>query len=141
LSAPDQPIKKRHPNYKGGRIIDPRGYALVYVGKKHHLADVRGYAYEHRIVAEKKLGRHLVKGEEVHHDKSNSDNSPDDLIICKNRAEHKALHRKRSDLRAPGAKNPKIKCACGCGCLLRKFDSINRPRRFMIGHARRKTHG
>ena len=48
---------KRHPNFKGGAITDPRGYKLVFVGKKHHLADVRGYAYEHRLLAEKKLGR------------------------------------------------------------------------------------
>ena len=80
--------KKRHPNFKGGRIIDPRGYALVYVGKGHHLADVRGYAYEHRIVAEKKLGRRLRRGEEVHHEKSNSDNDPADLTVAKNRAAH-----------------------------------------------------
>lgn len=43
--------------WKGGRSIASNGYVLVRVGKKHHLADVRGYAYEHRIVAEQKLGR------------------------------------------------------------------------------------
>lgn len=129
--------ENRHPNYKGGRTIDPRGYVLVYVGKKHHLADVRGYAYEHRIVAEKKLGRRLRKGEEVHHKKSNSDNDPGDLTVAKNRAAHKALHRKRDDLRPLGSRNPKVKCACGCGTSLPKFDSINRPRRFVNGHNRR----
>lgn len=58
-------------------VVDPRGYVLVYVGKKHHLADVRGYAYQHRLEAEKQLGRRLRKGEEVHHKRSTSDNSPD----------------------------------------------------------------
>lgn len=30
-------------------MVEPRGYVLVFVGKNHHLADCRGYAYEHRI--------------------------------------------------------------------------------------------
>ena len=54
-----------HPNWKGGRVIDPRGYILVRVGKDHPLADVRGYAYEHRLFAEKYIGRKLKRGEDV----------------------------------------------------------------------------
>lgn len=58
-------IKRNH-NYKGGSIAS-NGYKLIFVGKQHHLADIRGYAYEHRINAEKKIGRRLRPGEQVHH--------------------------------------------------------------------------
>ena len=56
-----------HNRWKGGRSIASNGYVLVRVGKRHHLADVRGYAYEHRLVAEEKLGRRLTPGEIPHH--------------------------------------------------------------------------
>lgn len=48
-------------NWQGGTTTD-QGYMLIYVGKHHHLADVRGYAYEHRLVAEQMLGRRLEPG-------------------------------------------------------------------------------
>lgn len=51
-----------NPNWRGGRSVTEHGYVIIHVGIKHHLADVRGYAYEHRLVAEKKVGRRLRKG-------------------------------------------------------------------------------
>lgn len=53
--------------WKGGRSVASNGYVLVRVGVEHHLADVRGYAYEHRLVAEEKIGRRLRDDEHVHH--------------------------------------------------------------------------
>ena len=53
--------------WRGGRTVASNGYVLVRVGIGHHLADVRGYAYEHRLVAEAKFGRRLLRGEVVHH--------------------------------------------------------------------------
>lgn len=58
LSGPD------NPNWKGGRSIASNGYVLLRM-PGHHLADVRGYVYEHRLVAEQKLGRRLVKGGDI----------------------------------------------------------------------------
>lgn len=121
-------------NWKGGRIIEPRGYVLVRVGKNHHLADVRGYAYEHRLVAEKKLGRRLRKGEEIHHKKANGDNAPSDIDVKKSRAHHFVEHRTRTDLKHPDEPNPRVLCECGCGSVFPKFDRQNRPRRFVSGH-------
>lgn len=45
--------------WKGGRAVTSHGYVLIRVGAEHHLADVRDYAYEHRLVAAEKLGRRL----------------------------------------------------------------------------------
>jgi len=126
-----------HPNWKGGRVIDPRGYVLIRVGKDHPLADVRGYAYEHRIFAERYIGRKLKKGEEIHHKGERSNNAQDMIAVTKSRADHKALHRKRTDLRQPDDSNPLIKCACGCGTAFLKYDQSNRPRIFANGHNRR----
>lgn len=123
-------------NWKGGRIVDPRGYVLVRVGKGHHLADVRGYAYEHRVLAERKLGRRLRRGEQVHHeDEKKSNNDPDNLETKKSRAEHAVAHRKPGcNRRLPDEPNPDINCECGCGESFPKFDQHKRPRRFVSGH-------
>lgn len=125
-----------NPNWRGGRIVDPRGYVLLRVGVGHHLADVRGYAYEHRVLAEQRLGRMLRKGEEVHHRKSRGDNGDGDIEVKASHFHHMAEHRKKDrGLRMPGERNPVISCACGCGARFRKFDGQGRPRRlFKSGH-------
>jgi hypothetical protein len=124
-----------NPNWKGGRTIASNGYVLLRVGVDHHLADVRGYAYEHRVVAEHKVGRRLRKGEIVHHlNGDKTDNRQDNLVITKSIRHHRSQHRTRADLRLFGAPNRDIKCGCGCGAVFRKYDSSNRPRRFVSGH-------
>ena len=66
----------------GGKYITPHGYVMVNVGKGHHLADVRGMAYEHRLVAEQMLGRPLRKDEDVHHrNERRADNRPRNLKV------------------------------------------------------------
>lgn len=127
---------KDNPNWKGGRTVDPRGYVLLRVGVDHHLSDVRGYAYEHRIIAEQMIGRRLLPDEEVHHDDENkSNNSPDNLIVAGNSHEHMVFHRSPgSKLRMPGEDNPLISCACGCAAQFMKYDGLGRPRNFISGH-------
>lgn len=128
--------------WKGGRSIASNGYVLIRVGKDHHLADVRGYAYEHRLVAEQKLGRRLLPGEIPHHkDEDKQNNHPDNLEIKRSHAEHRAEHRKTgSKLRNPGQENGTTTCACGCGQWFRRFDAAGRPRRFVSGHNLRSRH-
>jgi hypothetical protein len=122
--------------WKGGRTITKHGYVLIRVGKDHPLADVRGYAYEHRIVASKKLGRTLGDNEIVHHVDGNTlNNDPSNLEVVKGIFSHAFLHRKKiGNKRSPGEQNPIIYCECGCGSQLLKYDSMNRPRRFITGH-------
>jgi len=125
----------KNPNWRGGRSTASNGYVLVRVGVGHHLADVRGYAYEHRLVAEAKLGRRLLPGELVHHvDGNKRNNDPSNLEVMQSIAHHGVEHRMRNDLRLPAEPNTHIECACGCGTTLPKFDSSRRPRRFISGH-------
>ena len=68
-------------SHKGGKHIGTNGYILVYVGYGHHLA-IKGkpWAYEHRLVMERKLGRRLEPKEQVHHKNDNkADNCPENL--------------------------------------------------------------
>lgn len=129
-----------NPNWRGGRVLASNGYILIRVGTEHHLADVRGYAYEHRIVAEQALGRRLASDEIVHHrDGDKANNAAENLLVC-TRAEHRAEHRLRQrGLRNPGQANETIACACGCGAELAAFDDQGRPRRFVSGHNGRKV--
>lgn len=127
-------MRSRHPNFKTGKSITPDGYVIVFVGVAHHLADVRGYAYEHRLVAEKKIGRRLVEGEIVHHrDRNRSNNRPSNLKVYRSNGLH--LHEHGSgNSKSPDEENVTIKCACGCGVTLLKYDNNNRPRKFIHGH-------
>ncbi len=126
-----------------GRSVASTGYVLIRVGVGHPLADVRGYAYEHRLVASVKLGRWVTRGEIVHHaDGCKTNNAPDNLEVVIGNAEHFSRHRTRCDLRAVGEPNPLIVCACGCGTTFARFDTLGRPRAVVTGHnARRATDG
>jgi hypothetical protein len=132
-------------NWKGGRSIASNGYVLIRVGTDHHLADVRGYAYEHRLVAEQVVGRRLRPGEVIHHvNHVKTDNRPENIRVEPSRAHHHAEHRKRDNgLRMPDEPNPRIQCACGCGARFDRYDPSGRPRRFIPGHnmALRNTGG
>lgn len=85
---------EKNPNWRGGRSIASNGYVLIRVGADHHLADVRGYAYEHRLVAEKKLGRRLRPNEEIHHiNGDKKDNRPENIEVAASRKHHAVFHR------------------------------------------------
>lgn len=126
----------KNPFWKGGMVLASNGYILIRVGTGHHLSDVRGYAYEHRIVAEKKSGRRLNGGEVVHHiNGDRKDNRPSNLAIVNGNAEHFVHHRKSGKkLRLPGEENNTISCACGCGETFLRFDDTGRPRKYVSGH-------
>lgn len=74
-----QPLGEKSRNWKGGRRI-VRGYVMVYDAS--HPAAQNGYVQEHRIVMEQQLGRHLYRGETVHHKNGiKTDNRPENLEL------------------------------------------------------------
>lgn len=76
-------------HWKGGRRVASNGYVGV-------LNEGTGsYAYEHRRVMERKLGRQLKPGEVVHHiDGDRTNNSPDNLEVFASNGEHLRHHAK-----------------------------------------------
>ncbi len=129
-----------NPNWKGGRLIASNGYILIRVGTDHHLSDVRGYAYEHRLFAEEKIGRRLRPREQVHHiDGNRGNNALENIEVMETLAHHLVNHRKTGKKRRlPGEPNIKILCACGCGKRFLVYDTSGRPRFFVSGHNTRR---
>lgn len=67
--------------WRGGRYLS-RGYVYIKC-PSHPLASNGGYVPEHWLVVEKALGRHLKKGERVHHlNGRKADNRPINLVVC-----------------------------------------------------------
>lgn len=85
-------LGENNKNWKGGRHKLKIGYVMVKA--YDHPKAYRNEVYEHILVAEKKIGRYLKKGENVHHINGiKDDNRPKNLIVCKTWAEHRKYHR------------------------------------------------
>ncbi|MBQ7431270.1 HNH endonuclease [Butyrivibrio sp.] len=70
-----------------------RQYYAIYM-PEHHRAHKDGYVYEHVLIAEYKLQRPLKAQEVVHHlDGNKLNNSPENIVVLKNKADHALLHK------------------------------------------------
>lgn len=72
------------------------GYKMIYM-PEHPSAytsdNWKGWVYEHRVVAERSIGRHLTEDEVVHHlDCDRDNNSPENLLVLPNQQMHIRLH-------------------------------------------------
>lgn len=79
-----------HEWFKGG-TRNHQGYLQVAC-RDHPDADKEGYVFVHRMMAEVKIGRRLLEGEDVHHiDEDRRNNSLSNLAIM-SRSKHMSLH-------------------------------------------------
>ena len=70
------------------------GYPIVYMPDRDDVIGTSGCVYEHILVAESILGRRLLPGETVHHkDRSRENNSPENIMVFKTKADHVRFHK------------------------------------------------
>lgn len=80
-----------------GRVAIRAGYRWIK-NYTHPNRLTENWVPEHVLVAEKKIGRFLIKGEHVHHINLDTlDNSADNLIVLRG-SEHTRLHRQLDSL-------------------------------------------
>jgi hypothetical protein len=73
---------ERNGNWRGGTTKHHAGYVMVRVVGHPRATRNGGYVFEHILVMEEMLGRHLDVGENVHHKNGvKDDNRPENLEL------------------------------------------------------------
>ena len=91
-------IGDKNPNWIGGRRKNYAGYVLIYSPDHPYPSKNGNTVFEHRLIAEKALGRYLKPSEKVHHVNGiKDDNRPSNFVICLN-SYHIWLHSRMSKL-------------------------------------------
>lgn len=104
---------KHNPTWKGGKHKTRWGYILVY--QPQHPRALNGkYVFEHILVAEKALGKHLPEKAVVHYvNAKRDDNASSNLVICQNEGYHRLLHRRLDAYRESGHAHWRRCVRCG----------------------------
>lgn len=88
------------------------GYIGVYQ-PDHPRAGPTGYVFEHPLVVERAIGKHISVKHHVHHiDLNESNNANDNLVACEDAAYHKLLHKRQRALDACGNANARFCVRC-----------------------------
>jgi hypothetical protein len=100
---------ERHYLYNRGDM----GAGRYRSGKGYVVTLERGLRVrEHRLVAEKALGKPLPVGAVIHHvDEDRTNNSPSNLVICQNDTYHKLLHANMKIVAAGGVVGEHLLCS------------------------------
>jgi hypothetical protein len=97
-------VGEKNPYWKGGKRLDTAGYVFVRRGG----VEVR----EHRVVAERIMGRSLYEGEVVHHkNHDRSDNRPENLEVIASHSEHMKAHMTSEEARKRGRMTKRSRAA------------------------------
>jgi len=75
-------VGSQNSNWRGGRTRHKAGYVMVWAPKHPRARKNSPYVFEHILVVEDLLGRHLADGESVHHINGiREDNRPENLEL------------------------------------------------------------
>jgi len=78
---------KHTSKWKGGKTESGKGYILIYQPNHPNALNDR-YVFEHRLVMEGKLGRHLTKDELIHHINGIRDDNRIENLVVENKKTH-----------------------------------------------------
>jgi len=82
------------PNRSAGRAMEDKGYLTEYAPDNPR-CNKAGYVFQHRLVAEHWIGRHLTRSECVHHeDRNKHNNEPSNLWLFPSQAAHLRHHKR-----------------------------------------------
>lgn len=112
-------------------------------GKYWRVMTMKGNCLEHRVIMERRLGRSLIKSEQVHHRDENKTNNDPDNIELTSQSKHMSLHRKNSqrspefNYRRDGKWSMKHDVCVDCGTT--QWPYINKGRCAKCFNAARRT--
>lgn len=84
-------VGKNHSHWQGGKVKMRNRW---YIWKPDYpFIKYSSYVPQYRLIAEKILGRYLIKGEEIHHiNEIKDDDRPENLYLFANRSKHMRYH-------------------------------------------------
>ena len=85
---------EQSPSWKGGRNKTGGGYIFINCPNNPQ-AIGHGVISEHRLIAQRMLGRLIEKNEVVHHKNGNKLDNREENLQVMSRSEHEILHQKR----------------------------------------------